>query len=189
MGRSFASWIDKTCAAAFAACCAVLITPSVAIAQATAPVQARTQIVDPTALIRERDLDFGGVFVTANGRIDMTAEEVADCTSTGGVTIVTPCQSAKFSAFVAPGAQARITVPPRRRINLTGPGRDLRLRRMSVRPGTGATFIRRVNRNFDLTVTDPNGEFEFFVAGRLLFRNNQAPGVYTGTFLTETDFQ
>lgn len=60
---------------------------------------------------------------------------------------------------------------------------------MTVGAGTGVTFLGRTNRHFDFQITDPAGEFEFFVAGRLLFRNNQAPGIYTGTFTIDADYQ
>lgn len=140
-------------------------------------------------LVKTRDMDFGRVIVPRNGRIDMTAEETPTCTPNNGLTLLDACQSASFSGRAGAAFQIRISVPPSRRINLTGPGADLRLRRMTVGAGDGLTFERRVNRNFDFLVTDPGGEFEFHIGGRLLFRNNQASGVYTGTFTIEADYQ
>ena len=165
------------------------LAPTWVRAQASTSPEARTQIVDDVTLLKTRDMDFGRLIVPRNGRVDMTATDVAVCAPNNGLQLLDPCQSAAFEGTAGSGFQIRISVPPNRRITLTGPGQDLRLRRMTVGAGDGLSFIRRVNRNFDFTVTDPNGAFEFFVGGRLLFRNNQAPGVYTGTFDIEVDYE
>ncbi|MEM6496838.1 MAG: DUF4402 domain-containing protein [Pseudomonadota bacterium] len=140
-------------------------------------------------MIKTSDMDFGRVIVPRNGRVDMTAEEVPVCTANNTLQVLDQCQSASFEGTAAPGFDLRVTVPPGRRVNLTGPGQDLRLRQMTVGAGSGLTFRRRVNRNFDFTIADPAGEFAFHIGGRLLFRNNQVPGVYTGTFDIEVDYE
>lgn len=175
--------------AGFVAFGAALCVPYAASAQTTLSSPASAQVVDGLTLTRVRDLDYGRIIVPRNGRIDMTADDASVCTPNNGLTLIEPCQSAQFDGTATPGQQIRISVPVGRRINLTGPDRALRLRRMTVGAGNGVTFQGRTNRHFDFLVTDPLGQFEIFVAGRLLFRNNQGPGVYTGTFTIEASYE
>ncbi|MDJ0978221.1 MAG: DUF4402 domain-containing protein [Erythrobacter sp.] len=160
-----------------------------ALANDTQSANASARIHDDVTLINTREMDFGRIIAPGNGRIDMTASEVAICTPNNALEVLDGCQSAGFEGVAGSGFQIRVRVPAGRRIELTGPGQNLRLRRMEVGAGDGLAFIRRVNRNFDFTVTDPDGAFEFFVGGRLLIRNNQAPGVYTGTFEIEVEYE
>ncbi|MEM7779497.1 MAG: DUF4402 domain-containing protein [Pseudomonadota bacterium] len=160
-----------------------------ATAQSVETASASAEIAGDVTLVNTRDMDYGRVIVPRNGRIDMTAEEVPTCTPNNGLTLLDACQSAAFEGTALNGVQVRISVPPGRRINLAGPDRDLRLRRITVGAGDGMTFLGRTNRHFDFLITDPNGDFEFFVGARLLFRNNQGPGVYSGTFAIEADYQ
>ncbi len=171
------------------AAAALLALPSGLHAQSVSSAQARGVVLDTVTLTNRRDMDFGRVIVPRNGRIDMTAQDTATCTANNGLTLLDPCQSAAFDGTAASGFQLRITVPRRRRITLDGPGRNLRLRRMTVGAGNGLTFLGRRGRNFDFLITDPSGDFEFFVGGRLLFRNNQAPGLYSGTFTIQADYE
>jgi len=168
---------------------ALAAVPSVTAAQDTAAMDATVKIVDAITLTNTRDMDFGRIIAPGSGLIDMDATDVAQCSPNNAITLLDTCQSAAFEGTAGAMFQIRVSVPPLRRIILTGPGRDLRLRRMAVGEGDGLTFIRRVGRNFDFEITDPNGDFEFFVGGRLLIRNNQEPGVYTGTFDIEVDYQ
>lgn len=174
---------------AIAAVCVPAGQPMIAHAQSVETITTRAEVISEVTLSKTRDMDFGRVIVPRSGRIDMTAEEMPTCTPNNGLTLLDPCQSASFDGRAGNGFQIRISVPSGRRINLTGPGQDLRLRRMTVGAGEGLTFERRVNRHFDFIVNDPAGEFEFHVGGRLLFRNNQASGLYTGTFDITADYQ
>ncbi|MEO0462841.1 MAG: DUF4402 domain-containing protein [Pseudomonadota bacterium] len=162
---------------------------SAGAAQNGQSVDSRAEIVADVTLRNTADLDYGRLIVPRNGRVDMTAEETPTCTPINQIQLLDACQSARFEGTAAPGFQLRVRVPSGRRINMPGPGQDLRLRRMTVGAGDGLGFIRRDGRNFEFNVTDPVGEFEFFVAGRLLFRNNQAPGLYEGTFDIEVEYQ
>ena len=168
---------------------AVLTMPAALQAQGLASAETRSVVVRTVTLTNRRDMDFGRVIVPRNGRIDMTAQDTATCTANNGLTLLDPCQSAAFDGTAASGLQLRVRVPRRRRITLDGPGRNLRLRRMTVGAGNGLTFVGRRGRNFDFLITDPSGDFEFFVGGRLLFRNNQAPGLYSGTFAIQADYE
>jgi len=177
-----------SCAAPLAAL-AALASPNAVSAQDQVAVPASTEVLQNIELTRVRDLDFGRIIVPRNGRVDMTADDASTCTPNNGLQLIDPCQSAQFAGQAATGLQLRISMPPGRRIVLTGPGQNLRLRRMTVGAGDGLNFLGRTNRHFDFIVTDPVGEFDFFVAGRMLFRNNQTPGVYTGTFTLEASYE
>ncbi|MEM8726423.1 MAG: hypothetical protein AAGE86_12975, partial [Pseudomonadota bacterium] len=128
--------------------------PYGAHAQSDQTIPARSEVVSEVTLAKIRDMNFGRIIVPRSGRIDMTAEETPTCTPNNGLILLDACESASFSGRARTGVQIRISVPPSRRINLTGPGVDLRLRRMTVGAGTGLTFERRVNRNFDFLITD-----------------------------------
>jgi len=162
---------------------------SPALAQTSQSVNTSAQIYEDITLLKISDLDFGRVIVPRNGRVDMTAEEVPACTANNTLQLLDDCQSAGFAGTAAPGFNLRVSVPPGRGIDLVGPGQDLRLRRITVGPGEGLAFVRRVNRNFDFTITNPAGEFAFYIGARLLFRNNQAPGVYTGSFDVDVEYE
>ena len=172
-----------------AAAFALANAPSLVAAQAVETANSSAQLFEEVTLSNGRDMDFGRIIAPRNGRVDMTAEDTAVCTPNNTLIVLDACQSAAFDGVGVAGAQIRVRVPPGRRINLTGPDRDLRLRQMTVGAGDGLTFIRRQNRNFDFTINDATGAFEFFVGARLLIRNNQAPGVYSGTFSIEVDYQ
>lgn len=166
-----------------------LAAPVAVQAQTLETASARTEIAPEVTLTHIRDMDFGRLIVPNAGRVDMSAEETPTCVPNNGIAVLDACQSAMFSGTAAELFQVRISVPVGRQIELTGPGVDLRLRQMTVGAGDGLTFNGRTNRHFDFTVTDPAGEFDFYVGARLRFRNNQAPGVYTGTFTIEADYQ
>jgi len=189
MEPAYALLRKPRCAVASAICALALVFPGVASAQTQTTSPTSTELLQSLEITKVRDLDYGRIIVPRNGRVDMTADDASTCTANNGLQLIDPCQSAQFEGQAAAGLQLRISVPPGRRIDLAGPGQDLRLRRMTVGAGDGVTFQGRTNRHFDFIVTDAAGEFDFFVAGRLLFRNNQAPGVYTGTFTIEADFQ
>jgi len=169
--------------------CGAMAVPTIAQGQSVTTVPSSAEVISEVTLSKTRDMDFGRVIVPRNGRIDMTAEETPTCTPNNGLTPLDLCQTASFEGRAGDGFQIRISVPSGRRIDLSGPGQDLRLRRMEVGAGDGLTFERRVNRHFDFIVNDPAGEFEFHVGGRLLFRNNQASGLYSGTFDITADYQ
>lgn len=173
---------------AVAALCAALAAPGTATAQST-DVDASTVIVRDVTLVNTQDMDFGRIIAPRNGRVDMTASDAATCTPNNNLTHLGVCQAAAFTGQAGTGFQVRIRVPPGRRFELTGPGDDLRMRRVSVGGTTGLQFLGRTNRNYDYIVTAADGIFEFHVGGRLLIRNNQAPGIYTGTFTIEADYQ
>lgn len=168
---------------------AAAFCPANAYAQSVQAGTVTVEIASEVTLSKTRDMDFGRLLVPRNGRIDMTAEDAPTCTPNNGLVLLDACQSAAFTGSAATAFQVRISVPAGRRINLTGPDRALRLRRMTIGAGDGLTFLGRTNRHFDFTITDAGGDFEFFVGGRLLFRNNQGAGVYTGTFTIEADYQ
>lgn len=169
--------------------CALLAIPAPGLAQTGQSADSRAEIVTDISLRNTADLDYGRLIVPRSGRVDMTAEETPTCTPINQIELLDACQSARFEGTAVPGFQLRVRVPSGRRINMPGPGQDLRLRRMTVGAGDGLGFIRRDGRDFEFNVISPAGEFEFFVAGRLLFRNNQAPGLYEGTFDIEVEYQ
>ena len=158
-------------------------------AQDNADIGASSRVIADVTLSKTRDLDFGKIIVPRNGRLDMSAEETATCTTNNGLTHLGVCETAAFEGQASQGFQLAITVPNRRRFNITGPGRPLRVRRVTVGDTSGLQFQGRSGNVYNYTVNAADGAFGFHIGARLLFRNNQAPGIYSGTFNIQAEYQ
>lgn len=165
-----------------------LATPTLVSAQDS--ITTEVEILTPLALTNTRDLDFGGIVAPSNGRVDMTAEETATCTTNNQLVHSGVCQSAAFDGRAIAGQNITITVPTGRRFEIAGPDpRPLRVRRVMVGDATGLTFQGRSGNRYRYQITSVDGLFDFHIGARLLIRNNQAPGVYSGTFTINLDYQ
>ena len=153
-------------------------------------VTSEIEILTPLALTNTRELDFGGIVAPRNGRVDMTAEETATCTTNNNLVHSGACQSAAFDGRAIAGQNITITVPTGRRFEIAGPdSRPLRVRRVTVGDATGLTFQGRTGNAYRYQVSSTDGLFDFHIGARLLIRNNQAPGVYSGTFTINLEYQ
>jgi hypothetical protein len=161
---------------------AAVLCAAPAQAQNSDTATASASLMQDLTLTKTRDLDFGDIVVPRNGRLDLTPRANATCTTNNGLIHLGLCQSAAFEGTATQGFQLSITVPNRRRFNITGPGRPLRVRRVTVGDVTGLQFQGRSGNVYNYNVTAADGAFAFHIGARLLFRNNQAPGVYNGTF-------
>ncbi len=189
MGRKQPNLL-RTAASAFGLSAAgLLLHASPAFAQASEDANASASLVQDLTLTKTRDLDFGEIVVPRSGRLDMTAEADATCTTNNGLIHLGLCQTAAFEGSATQGFQLAITVPNRRRFNITGPGRALRVRRVTVGDVTGLQFQGRSGNVYNYAVNAADGAFGFHIGARLLFRNNQAPGVYNGTFSIQAEYQ
>lgn len=180
------AWVRGIFAAGLMA--VAMAMPNAASAQDN--VTSEIEILTPLALTNTRDLDFGGIVAPSNGRVDMTAEATATCTTNNLLVHSGVCQSAAFDGRAIAGQNITITVPTGRRFTIAGPDpRPLRVRRVSVGDATGLTFQGRTGNAYRYQVTSTDGLFDFHIGARLLIRSNQAPGVYSGTFTINLDYQ
>jgi spore coat protein U-like protein len=165
--------------AALAACC-VLIAPSAAHAQATGV--ARMVIVEEESIVKVEDLDFGSILGTAAGTVVMTATTTPTCTASAGLAQSGDCQPAEFIGKGVLNQIVRIKSPNADRIILTGPGADMRINSLVIDGGTDMVFQSGNGAFKRYLITNTTGFFTFRLAGTLNVGANQAPGVYTGTF-------
>jgi len=170
-----------------AAACAVS-TGSAAWAQDNTDTTSSAEVVSDVTLTKTRDLDFGSILAPNNGRVQMSSGANPTCTTNNGLVHFGVCQTAAFEGQASPGFQLQVTVPTGRRFLLTGPGQDLRVRRVAVGGITGLQFQGRTGNVYNYTVNSADGSFAFHVGARVLIRNNQTPGIYDGTFTITAEY-
>lgn len=174
---------------------ALAIAGTMVLAAQGAPVMAQeaasseAEILPSLELTKTQDLDFGDIVAPSNGRVDMTASAAANCTTNNLLVHHGVCQAAAFDGQAQFGQNITVTVPNRRRFTITGPDpRPLRVRRVTLGDVSGLNPQGRTGNVYRYLVTSTDGTFNFHVGARLLIRNNQAPGVYSGTFNVSLDY-
>jgi hypothetical protein len=153
-----------------------------ALAQSQASIVGRAVLVDEESIVKVEDLDFGGIFGAAGGTVVMTATTAPTCTASAGLVHSGDCQPAEFIGKGILGQIVRIKGPNGGRITLTGPGADMRINTLVIDGGTDMVFQSGNGAFKRYLITNTTGFFTFRLAGTLNIGANQAPGVYTGTF-------
>ncbi|MEO9461571.1 MAG: DUF4402 domain-containing protein [Marinomonas sp.] len=185
-GQLFFCRAQKGALWAAAAIAAGALTPA---AHAQEAVPAQTEVRPALELNKTADMDFGSLVVPGRGRVNLTPRANATCTPNNAILHIGACQAAAFEGRAAFGQNITVTVPNRRRFVITGPGQNLRIR--AVRVG-GLTGLRRQGRSanvYSYRVNAADGNFAFHIGARVLLRDNQAPGIYDGTFTISLDYQ
>lgn len=157
------------------------------LAQEAVPTQ--TEVRPALELNKTADMDFGSLVVPGRGRVNLTPRANATCTPNNGILHIGTCQAAAFEGRAAFGQNITVTVPNRRRFVITGPGQNLRIRGVRVGGLTGLRNLGRTANVFSYRVNAADGNFNFHVGARVLLRDNQAPGIYNGTFTISLDYQ
>jgi spore coat protein U-like protein len=152
------------------------------LAQSQTSVSARTVLVDEESIVKVEDLNFGQIFGAAAGTVVMTATTAPTCTASAGLVHSGDCQPAEFIGKGVLGQIVRIKGPNANRIDLTGPGANMRINNLVIDGGTDMAFQSGTGAFKRYLITNSTGFFTFRLAGRLNVGANQAPGVYTGTF-------
>jgi hypothetical protein len=183
------------------ALCAVL---TLAIfGMSVAPVQAREKVtvsgraqavvLTTLSIIKVNDLVFGKIAARSVAGTVIANPVTQTCTVTGPIVRVGTCQMAVFAGRV--GNRTTFKVEVQGNTTLRGPGGTIVLDRMTLAPGDGLAYAGAANPalaasgNVPLRVTTPTGMFTFRVGGTLHVNANQAPGVYTGTFSLQANYQ
>lgn len=181
--RSSRLWVLVTCGL-FALAPAHAASPPVSV-------PARLEIVDPLSISKISDMDFGKVVPTTNaGTVVMTPTAAATCTAAGGLIQTGTCRAAEFQGRGLPLQLFRIKLPAQRRMTLTGPGADMVVDNMTTGISGGLTLIS-VSPGNGFTrylILDLDGQFRYYIAGRLNVGANQTPGSYFGTFRILVDY-
>lgn len=190
--ESLATTASKRLVSRFSAlACALAFVgaPTMASAQGTETLEARVGIIEPLAITKLSDLDFGNIIPSTGGTIVLTPTETPTCTVTGAVIHTAECQPATFGGFGASGQRVRVRRPIGRQIVLTGPGDNMIVTDITIDGDPDLTPVRS-NPNWErFLIGSSNGAFVFRVGGTLTVNPNQTPGVYTGTFDIRLDYQ
>lgn len=182
-------WLRRTAPAALAAIPLLAVSAPAQAQAVSTNATAQAVIVEPLALIKIRDLNFGRLApVPAAGTITVNPDTGA-CSVTGAVVSAGGCGYAEFGGQGVRRMRIRITLPTT--VTLTGPGGATM---------TANTFTLGLAPDIVLVPTPGNapqryeiasnsGIFAFRVGGRLNVGANQAPGVYNGNFTITVQYQ
>lgn len=173
-----------------------LALPQQAMAQASANGKPRLVVLEPLSVTKINDMDFGDVLATTTAGtvvMDPTSDATTDptCTATGGLIQLNTCQPAEFGGLGQTNRIVRIKHGAQT-ITLTGPGADMTVTDPSI---DGSPDLQFVNGNMGSNgftrwrIISADGSFLFRIGGTLNVNANQAPGVYTGTFTMQVEYQ
>ena len=161
-----------------------------AMAQSQSSVTGRVVLVQEESILKLEDLDFGGIFGSAAGTVAMTATTAPTCTASGTLVHSGDCQPSEFIGKGQFNQVVRIRVkgPKNKPITLTGPGAAMRINPLVIDGGTDMV-LDSAGGSFSLyRITNSTGFFVFRVAGTLNVGANQTPGMYTGTFEVQYNY-
>jgi hypothetical protein len=176
--------------ALFLFACAALSTPAAAQASNSSDTtdgEARAVIVTQNSFFLVQDLHFGDILAgnTAQSFVRLQPNGVRTRTTGNAVLVNNNHQPARFAGKGNPGQLVLINIA-QTPIFLTGPGTQMRVDQFEI--GSSPTQILTTSP-LAFTIVSSNGAFNFPVGARLRVNANQAPGLYTGQFTIELDYQ
>jgi hypothetical protein len=172
-----------------AAACALLAALGLAAgspAQANERATARmgATVLTPISIIDTNDMDFGNIALRGNpGKVTLTADASAQCTTTGGLVHTGNCRAATFEGTAYFLSTLRAKRPNGNSITLSGPaGATMQVDDFTFGAGPGLLDFGQTGANHRFWVLNLTGDYTFYVGGTLHVAADQTPGVYTGTF-------
>src|SRR6478735_9040503 len=91
---------------------AAALAPLPVAAQQQRSVLPTAEILDPSSIRKDADMDFGGIIPTlSGGTVVMIAGASPTCATTGGLIRTGPCKSAAFVGFAIANADLRVMRP------------------------------------------------------------------------------
>ncbi len=175
---------------AFTGSAVALALAAPAHAQAVDSAQVSAQIDAPITLIDGNDMDFGTIAPRGSaGTIVMTSAAAAQCTVTGGLVHTGNCRAATFEGAVRFLFLLRVQGPSGDRIDLTGPGgATMALDNFTFGAGPGVWDLGTGGGSRRFLILNADGSYSFYAGGTLHVAANQQPGVYTGTFELQLNY-
>lgn len=175
---------------ALAACVAAMASAQPADAQSVATAQMSAQIDSPIIIIDGNDMDFGTIAARNNsGTVTMTAAASAQCSTTGGLVQTGTCRAATFTGSVSFLFLLRVQGPSGDQIDLSGPGgATMTLDNFTFGAGPGLWDLGTNAGSRRFLILNGNGSYSFYAGGTLHVAANQTPGVYTGTFQVQLNY-
>lgn len=175
---------------ALTAAAAATCVPIHATAQDIATARSTALIEQPITVINTDDMDFGKIAYTATaGTVAMTPAGSATCTATGGLIRTGTCRAARFEGDVRFLFLLQVQQPVGDSILLTGPGgATMRLDTFTYGAGPGLLDFGQSGVNHRFWVLNFDGSYSFYMGGTLHVGANQLPGVYSGTFQIQLNY-
>lgn len=165
-----------------------LLAAQPAQAQSQRSVDVHLALFGELSIIKTQDMDFGKVAGTVAGTVVMTATATHTCTASAGLVHSGACQPAEFGGSGDFGRIVRIKKPSSNKITLTGPGAPMDITNLVLDGAPGLTLIQATSGYSRYRIDAPSGIFTFRMGGTLNVAANQAPGVYTGTFQVDIQY-
>jgi hypothetical protein len=166
------------------------VLPAPASAQEIATARMAATIDTPISIVNGADMDFGKIaYTAAGGTVVLSPGATATCTPSAGLVHIGICQAAKFEGEVSWLFTLRVQRPNGDRITLTGPaGATMRLDNFTFGAGAGVWDLGPNGANHRFLIVNFDGSYTFYTGGTLHVAANQAPGVYTGTFEIQLNY-
>ena len=158
-------------------------------AQSQTSIDVRLAIFGELTITKVSDMDFGNIAENGGGTIVMSALPATNCTASANIVHTGACQPAVFGGKGETGRIVRIKKPPSQRITLTGPAAaTMTIDDLVIDGSPPLSLIQQTPGYSRFRIDDPTGIFDFRVGGTLNVAAGQAPGVYTGTFTIDIQY-
>lgn len=163
------------------------LLPASAFAQDNDQAEANAFLVTPLSFVKELDLDFGQI-IPGNSDGTVVMDSAGGVTTTGGVLQIAGTQQpARFWGYGTFNQRVLINVDANS-YTLTRDGGTETMIMDQVLIGSQPPIIINTNpRRF--RIANPDGFFSFTIAGRLQVASDQAPGVYSGEFTVQLEYE
>lgn len=149
--------------------------------------EARAFLVTPLSFVKQFDLDFGQIITTGTaGTVIM--DSTGTVSTTGGVTQINGTQQpARFWGYGTFNQTVLINSDSNTYILTREGGTETMLLDRLLIGSQPPIVINQNPRRF--RIANPDGYFSFTIAGRLQVGANQAPGVYSGEFTIQLEYE
>lgn len=166
------------------------LAPASALAATQTLAQTGVVIDDPITVIGVEDMNFGQIAARANpGTVTLSPGATASCATTGGLTRTGICRAARFDGDVTFLFTLQVQRPTPNRIDLTGPGgATMRVRDFTFSGGPGMLDLGQSGANRRFLVLNLSGNYTVYAGATLEVGAYQAPGLYTGTFQVQFNY-
>lgn len=164
------------------------LLPSALVAQDSVDdAEAQTFVVTPLSFVKQFDLNYGSI-IPGDTAGTVVMDSTGAVVTTGGVTQINGTQQPALFWGYGTFRQTVLINSDSNTYVLTRNGGSETMIMDQVLIGSRPPIIISTNpRRF--RIINPDGYFSFTIAGRLQVAANQAPGVYTGEFTIQLEYE
>ncbi len=151
-----------------------------------AQADAKVVVVSQLSFFKVDDLEFGEIIPgNAISVVRVFPNGTRSVISGNAILVGNNQQVARFAGRGSLNQQVLISVSPAS-FNITGPGAPMQVSQLEI-GSTPTVILTGTPQRF--TINNPSGIFNFPVGARLRVNANQAPGVYSGSFVITLNYQ